>query len=64
MFFFYKLKKSCCAEGKHVRRLDVEPEDRSMYRQKALGHEFGHRAKKSRNCTKKIRVAEVNWLSG
>ena len=42
----------------HVRRLDVEPEDRSTYRQKASGHGFGHRVKKSGYCVKDIGVAE------
>ena len=32
-----------------------------MYRQKALGHEFGHQTKKSENYAKEIRVTEVNW---
>ena len=38
----------------------VASKDRSTYRQKASGHGFGHRAKKSKNYTKEIRVAEVN----
>ena len=42
----------------HVRRLDVGPKDRSTYRQKALGHGFGHRANKSGYYTKDIGVVE------
>ena len=42
----------------HVRRLDVEPEDQSTYQQKASGHGFGHRAKKSGYCAKDIGVVE------
>ena len=42
----------------HVRRLDVESEDRSTYRQKASGHGFEHRAKKSGYCAKDIGVVE------
>ena len=56
-----KQEESCWARVEHVRRLDVEPENRLTYRQKALGHKFGHRAKKSRNYAKDIGVAEVNW---
>ena len=43
---------------KHFRRLDVEPEDQLTYRQKASGHRFEHRAKKSRYYAKDIGVAE------
>ena len=42
----------------HVRRLDVRLVDRSTYRQKASGHGFRHRAKKSRDYAKDIGVAE------
>ncbi|CAL9780258.1 unnamed protein product, partial [Musa acuminata subsp. burmannicoides] len=57
-------EESCWAGMEHVRRLDVEPEDRSTYRQKASGHRFGYRAKKSKNYTKEIEVADVNWSIG
>ena len=42
----------------HVRRLDVGPVDQSTNQQKASGHGFGHRAKKSEDCAKAIGVAE------
>ena len=48
----------------HVRRLDVGAVDRSMYRQKASGHGFGHRAKKSSYCPKDIGVAESTGRLG
>ena len=44
--------------SKHVRRLDVGPEERSTYRHNALGREFGYRAKKIRHCIKKIGCCE------
>ena len=48
----------------HIKRLDVEPEDQSTYRQKASGHGFGHRAKKNENYAKEIEVTKVNWPIG
>ncbi|URD74652.1 hypothetical protein MUK42_35556 [Musa troglodytarum] len=60
----------CWVGVEYVRRLNVEPEDQSTYQQKASCNELGHRAKKSRNYTKEIRVTkvaigltqlEVNW---
>ena len=59
-----KQEESCWAGVEHVRRLDVKPEDRSTVRQKALCHEFRHRAQKSGHCTKEIGVTEVNMPIG
>ena len=51
-------------QSKHVRRLDVEPEDRSSCRQKASIREFGHRAKKIGHCAKEIRCYEKTCRLG
>ena len=55
-----KQEESCWVKEEHVRRLDVEPEDQSMYQQKVLSHRFEHHAKKSENYAKEIEVEEVN----
>ena len=52
------------APEEHVRRLDVGPVDWSTYQQKALGHGFVHRTKKSGACTKDIGVAESTGRLG
>ena len=44
----------------HVRRLDVEPEDRSTYRQKASYRDFGHRAEGSDIAPRRSKVTGVN----
>ena len=59
-----KQEESCCVAGKHVRRLEVGLEDRSMYRQKDSGHGFGHRAKKSGYYAKDIKVVESTGRLG
>ena len=55
-----KQEESYWVGVEHIRRLDIEPEDRSTCQQKTSGREFGHRAKNNGNCTKEIGVAKVN----
>ena len=55
-----KARRIMLGQRKNIKRLDVALKDRSTYRPKASGHEFGHWAKKREYCAKDIGVAEVN----